>query len=157
MIRISSTSSASGSLRQVLIGEAVPLQCAPPHLARLLHPQKQIDQTEVRSPWRMPSTVTNYQRSPTIGGAPFPIRVRAEPTRNTNNAVQPSRKSSHPHSHNHTDVHARPRPRPLNVRARVGHSPGKYSSTIPSSCARISSKGQSRSSVVALMRLPLMR
>ena len=31
-----------------------------------LLPQRQIDPTGVRSPWRMPSTVTNYQRSPTI-------------------------------------------------------------------------------------------
>ena len=40
--------------------------------------------------------------------------------------------------------------------AGADHSPGKYSPAIPSSCARISSKGRSRSSVVALMRLPLM-
>ena len=39
--------------------------------------------------------------------------------------------------------------------AGADHSPGKYSPAIPSSCARISSKGQSRSSVVALMRFPL--
>ena len=48
---------------------------------------------------------------PIVGGASFLIRVRAEPTRNTNNAAQPSRKSSHPHPHNRTDVHTQPRPR----------------------------------------------
>ena len=101
------------------------------------------------------STVRCPPTRPHPWGASFLIRVRAEPTRNTNNAAQPSRKSSHPHSRNRTYVHARPRPRPLNVRASAGHSPGKYSSTIPSSCARISSKRRSRSSVVALMRFPL--
>ena len=41
---------------------------------------------------------------PIVGGASFFIRVRVEPTRNTKNAAQPSRKSSHPYSHNRTDV-----------------------------------------------------
>ena len=48
---------------------------------------------------------------PTVGSASFLIRVRAEPIRNTKNAAQPSRKSSHPHSQKRTDVHAWPRPR----------------------------------------------
>ena len=50
-----------------------------------------------------------------------------------------------------------PNPRFVRQSHGRGYSPGKYSLTIPSSCARISSKGRSRSSVVALMRLPLMR
>ena len=49
--------------------------------------------------------------APIVGGASFLIRVRAEPTRNTKNAAQPSRKSSHPHSRNRTYVHDGPRPR----------------------------------------------
>lgn len=52
----------------------------------------------------MPSTVTDYRRSPTIGGTPFPIRIRVEPTRNTKNAAQPSRKSSHPNFRKRTNV-----------------------------------------------------
>ena len=156
MIRISSTSSASGSLRQVLIGEAVPLQCAPPHLARLLHPQKQNDQTEVRSPWRVPSTV----RCPLTRPHRWGRVLSHQGTRRTDTKHQqccatitqilpptPPQPHKRAHSAQASSVEW----------PGTGHSPGKYSSTIPSNWARISRKGRSRSSVVALMRLPLMR
>ena len=156
MIRIPSTSSASGSLRQVLIGQAMPLQCTSPHLARLLHPQKLIDQTGVRSPWRVPSTVTNYQRSPTI------VR-RALPHQGTRRTDTKHQQCCATITQILPPTPPQPHKRAHSAQASsvewpgTGHSPGKYSSTIPSNWARISRKGQSRSSVVALMRLPLMR
>ena len=42
--------------------------------------------------------------TPTLEGATYCFRVRAEPTRNTKNAAQPSRKSSHPNSRKRTNV-----------------------------------------------------
>ena len=57
------------------------------------------------------STVRCPPTRPHRGGASFLIRVRAEQTRNTKNAAQPSRKSSHPHPRNRTYVHDGPRPR----------------------------------------------
>ena len=42
--------------------------------------------------------------TPTLEGAPYCFRVRVEPARNTKNAAQPSRTSSHPDSQKHTNV-----------------------------------------------------
>jgi hypothetical protein len=42
--------------------------------------------------------------TPTLEGVPYCFRVRAEPARNTKNAAQLSRKSSHPSHKDRTNV-----------------------------------------------------
>ena len=94
--------------------------------------------------------MTNYQRSPTITRRALPLGVRAEPTRNTNNAAQPSRKSSHPNSQNSADVHTQPLPRPSFWTTRIDPTSKDTRNKHPASNANLKKPVQRLANLLAL-------